>query len=163
MNHRLPFITIVIICLALLGFGYYLQFFQGLEPCPLCIVQRLFFMGVITLALLAVLHGPATLGAKIYGGMLATLSLGGAAVAARQVWLQHLPPEQGPECGPDLAFMMELYEPMQIVRWLYKGTGDCAEVNWTFLGLSIAEWALGWFVVLALVGLVIGLRTRTRE
>ena len=142
----------------LLAFGYYLQFAKGLEPCPLCIIQRLFFIGVGVIALIAAVHGPARFGRRLYAGVLATLSLAGGLVASRQVWLQHLPEEKIPECGPDLAFMLELYEPLEIVQWLYKGTGDCAEVNWTFLSFSIAEWSLAWFLGFALASLILAVR-----
>ena len=158
MNQRIPFLAIFLCCAVLLAFGYYLQFAKGLEPCPLCIIQRLFFIGVGMIALIADLHRPDGFARRAYAGILATISLGGGLVATRQVWLQHLPEEKIPECGPDLAFMMELYEPLEIVQWLYKGTGDCAEVNWTFLTFSLAEWSLAWFIGFMLAGIVMSVR-----
>jgi protein dithiol:quinone oxidoreductase len=78
----------------------------------------------------------------------------GAAVAGRQVWLQHLPPDQVPECGPGLEYMLEVYPLGETLAKILKGTGDCAEVDWTFLGLSIAEWALISFIVLTAVSVL---------
>jgi disulfide bond formation protein DsbB len=88
------------------------------------------------------------------------LAAAGAAVAGRQVWLQHLPPDQVPACGPDLYFMLENLPLARTIEKLFKGSGQCAEVKWTFLNLSIAEWSLGWFVLFALLALWVALRGR---
>ena len=147
MRRRLPFIGIFVICASLLGFGYFLEFARGLTPCPLCIVQRVCFMLVGLLALLGAAHGPASLGTRIYAGLLAAVSAVGAAIAGRQIWLQHLPPDKVPECGPDLAFMLEMYAPIEILQRVLKGTGECAEIAWTFLGLTIPGWSLLFFAM----------------
>jgi disulfide bond formation protein DsbB len=94
---------------------------------------------------LAALHRPGRVGTVIYALGAAAFSLGGAAVAGRQVWLQHLPPDKVPQCGPDLFFMMENFPLARTLKTLVSGTGECAAVDWTFLRLSIAEWSLLWF------------------
>ena len=139
-----------LVCAALLAFGYYLQYGRGLEPCPLCLVQRGFFIAVMAVCIVAGLHSPRRLGTRVYGTLAALFALGGAAVAGRQVWLQHLPPDKVPACGPDLYFMMENFPLSRTLRTLFSGTGECAAVDWTFLRLSIAEWSLFWFVALFL-------------
>jgi disulfide bond formation protein DsbB len=139
---REAFLVVTGICAALLGYGYYLEYAQGLQPCPLCLVQRGFFYAVGGTALVGALHGPRRAGTILYSLLLLVFSAGGAATAGRQVWLQHLPPEKVPACGPDLLFMLENFPLMQTVQKLFKGTGECAVVDWTFLGLSIAGWAL---------------------
>jgi disulfide bond formation protein DsbB len=145
MTFRLASALGALACAALLAFGYYLQYVQGLEPCPLCLVQRGFFYAVLTVLALAAIHGR---GKIVYGSLAALFAAGGVAAAARQVWLQHLPPEKVPQCGPDLYFMLENFPLARTLKTLIAGTGECAVVDWTFLGLSIAEWSLGWFVAL---------------
>jgi protein dithiol:quinone oxidoreductase len=147
-----------VVCAALLAFGYYLQYVKGLEPCPLCMVQRFFFYLVLASLAAGALHGPmSTLGKRIYSGLAFLFALAGAAAASRQVWLQHLPAERVPQCGPDLAFMLENFPLSRTLEKLFTGTGECAVVDWSFLGLSIAGWSLAWFVALALYALWLGL------
>jgi protein dithiol:quinone oxidoreductase len=146
-------------CALLLGFGFYLQYAKGLEPCPLCLVQRGFFVAVMAVCLIAALNRPGRLGAAVYGALAALFALGGAAVAARQVWLQHLPPDKVPQCGPDLFFMMENFPLSRTLKTLFSGAGECAAVDWTFLRLSIAEWSLLCFAALFLYSLWL-MRTR---
>jgi protein dithiol:quinone oxidoreductase len=160
MSTRVFFLLPAIVCAALLAFGYYLQYGQGLDPCPLCLVQRGFFYGVLGVCAIAALHNPARVGRAVYGLLAAVFALGGIAAAGRQVWLQHLPPERQPQCGPDLYFMLENFPLSRTLEKLITGTGECAAVDWTFLGLSIAEWSLGWFVALLVYALWLALRTR---
>jgi disulfide bond formation protein DsbB len=134
-----------LVCAALLGFGYFLQYVQGLDPCPLCLVQRGFFYAVMATFIAAAIHGR---GALFYGPVAALFAAGGLATAGRQVWLQHLPPERVPQCGPDLYFMLDNFPLSRVLKTLLQGTGECAKVDWTFLGLSIAEWSGLWFAAL---------------
>ena len=129
-----------------MGFGLYLQYAQGLEPCVLCMVQRLFFTLLGLTALIAFLHNPDRTGIRIYAIFTALFSAMGAGIAGRQIWLQHLPPDKVPECGPDLFFMLETYPLTEALMTALKGTGDCAKVAWTFLGFSIPEWAIVIFI-----------------
>jgi protein dithiol:quinone oxidoreductase len=142
-----------LVCALLLGFGFYLQYGKGLEPCPLCLVQRGFFMAIMAVCIVAATHAPQRRGTVLYGVSAALFALGGAAVAGRQVWLQHLPADKVPQCGPDLYFMLENFPLGRTLRTLLSGTGECAAVDWTFLGLSIAEWSLVWFAALFLYSL----------
>ena len=145
-------------CAALLGYGFYLQYFDGQDPCPLCLVQRGFYYGVMMVFTIAAAHSPVRTGKFIYCAAATLLALGGLGVAARQVWLQHLPPDQVPACGPDLFFMIENFPLSRMLQKLFMGSGQCAEVNWRLLGLSIAEWSLAWFTALALYALWLGFR-----
>ena len=143
MKNLFPIRTVLglaaLACALLLGFGYYLQYGQGLQPCPLCLVQRGFFYAVMAIGVVGAMHGR---WARFYGVAGALFAAGGAATAARQVWLQHLPPDKVPQCGPDLAFMLENLPLATTLQKLITGTGKCAVVDWTFLGFSIAEWSL---------------------
>ncbi len=153
MNARLACALAALAGGGLLGFGYFLQHVKGLEPCPLCLVQRGFFYLLIVAFLLCAIHGPHGWGQRIYGLAAMLFAAGGFATASRQVWLQHLPPDKVPACGPDLAFMLENLPLARTLEKLFAGSGQCAEVQWTFLNLSIAEWALAWFAVFFLLGL----------
>jgi disulfide bond formation protein DsbB len=158
MSFRIGAALGALACALLLGFGYYLQYAQGLQPCPLCLVQRGFFYAVLAVFVIAALQGPGRFGATLYATLAFLLALGGIGTAARQVWLQHLPPDKVPQCGPDLYFMLENFPLSQALKKLVSGSGECAAVDWTFLGLSIAEWSLAWFVILACYALWLAVR-----
>jgi len=162
ITTRAAFALGALACALLLAFGYFLQYVKGLEPCPLCLLQRGFFYAVLAVFLLAAVHGPKGKGVIAYGALGALFAAGGAAVATRQVWLQHLPADKVPQCGPDLFFMLENFPLSQTLKKLVSGTGECAVVDWTFLGLSIAEWSLACFVALVLYAAWLALRSTTR-
>ena len=139
-------------CVAMLAFGLYLQHGVGLEPCPMCIVQR------YALVLVAVVAGITALSGKksvlVSGSVLMLLASGfGAFVAARQSWLQWYPPEVA-SCGRDFYGMIETFPLKRAIPMIFKGSGDCTKIDWTFLGLSIANWSFISFVVIALVALM---------
>jgi disulfide bond formation protein DsbB len=158
MNQRLYYAAPALLIAALLGYGYYLQYVQGLEPCPLCMVQRAFFYLLIATFVIAALHAPRRVGAWIYAAFAVLFAAGGAATAGRQVWLQHLPADKVPQCGPDLFFMLENMPLSRTLQKLIQGSGECAAVDWKFLGLSIAGWALVWFIALAVYALWLAAR-----
>jgi disulfide bond formation protein DsbB len=144
-----------IACALALGFAYFfLQYYTGLEPCPLCVFQRLAMFATGLVFLVAALHNPGHLGARVYGTLIFLVSGTGAAVAGRHVWIQHLPIDQLPACGPDLNYMLQNFPLHQTIRKVLAGSGDCAKVDWTFLSLSIPEWTLLVFIGLGLIGLV---------
>ncbi len=149
-----------LVCAGLLAYAYYLQYFEGQDPCPLCLVQRFFYYGIFIALGVGALHGPGRKGAIAYSVAALVFAAGGLATAVRQVWLQHLPADQVPACGPDLYFMVENLPFARMLQLLLRGSGQCAEVHWTFLGLSIAEWSLAWFVVFAAFALALALRRR---
>jgi disulfide bond formation protein DsbB len=136
-------------CAGLLAFGYYLQFAVGLEPCPLCILQRLALLAVGIAFLIAAIHHPARpLVAGIYGGVITLFAVTGAAVAARHVWIQHLPEDLRPACGPGLDYMLSTFGPLGSLSRILRGSGECGKVDWTLLSFSIPEWTLAAFVAL---------------
>lgn len=154
INTRLFYISIFLICGALLGFGLYLEHGKGLEPCPLCVFQRIAFISIAMIALIAALHGPDRMAVWFYNGLISLAALIGGGIATRQVWLQHLPADQVPECGPGLDYMLETFPLGQALQMILSGSGECAEVGWSFLGFSIAEWSLLWFLIFLITGLV---------
>jgi len=152
MSARLVFLFIFLACAGLMGFGLYLQHALNLQPCPLCIFQRYAFVATGAIALVAAIHGPGRTGQAVYG-VLTVLAAGtGAAIAGRQTWLQHNPPSIF-ECGPDLEYLLDSFPLTKVLPMIFRGEGDCANAGWTFVGLSIAEWALLWFAAFLLAGL----------
>ena len=152
---------VAVVCVALVAFGLYLQHVVGLEPCPMCIVQR---YALVLVAVVAALFAFAkSRAAWIAGGVLIVLLSGfGAFVAARQSWLQWYPPEIA-SCGRDLYGMIETFPLKRAIPMIFKGGGDCTKVDWTFLGGSIANWSFVWFCLFALVGLTLILRQARRR
>lgn len=146
------------ICAGLLGFAYFLQFRENLDPCPLCIFQRLAFISLGVVFLLAALHHPGRIGSRVYGVFIALSGLIGAGIAARHLWLQHLPPDRVPECGPGLDYMLEVFPLTETLRMAFTGSGECADIVWSFLGLSMPGWTLFWYLVLAVTGLLVNWR-----
>lgn len=153
MAGRWVFAVVFLVCAGLLGVAFYMEHVMGLEPCPLCWLQRFGFMGAGLVSLLAFLHGPAGWGARVYGFLLALTAGTGLGIAGRQLWLQSLPADQVPACGPSVDYMLEVLPWMEVLTTALRGTGDCAEVVWRFLGLSIPGWTAVFFSVLVLVGL----------
>lgn len=129
----------------------YFQVVDHLEPCPLCILQRVFTLLVGVIFLLSVLHNPSILGFRVYGFLAGTVALMGAAISARHVWLQNLPEDQVPTCGPGLNFMLDNFPLGEAIDMVLRGSGECAEVLWTFSGLSIPAWTFIAFISLALM------------
>ncbi|HBX61383.1 MAG TPA: disulfide bond formation protein B [Methylophaga sp.] len=130
-----------------------MQHVMELEPCPLCILQRVLVMVTGIFFLIAAIHNPAKTGTKIYAGLIGLTALLGAAVSARHVWLQSLPADQVPSCGPGMGFIMENFPLTDALSMVLSGSGECAEVSWTFLTLSIPAWTLLTFV--GMLGLAI--------
>lgn len=123
----------------------YLQHVEGLEPCPLCIFQRIAVMAAGAVALVAALHGPAGWGRRVYAALTSLAALAGVVVAGRHVWLQHLPPEQVPACGPGLEYWLAAFPLQEVVRQVFQGSGECAKVDWVLFGLTLPGWTLVMF------------------
>lgn len=152
-SFRVQFLLGFLACAGLLGYAFYTQFrdVNPLEPCPLCIFQRIAFFALGAVFLVGALHAPARAGARrVYGvfGLLAAAA--GIAVAARHVWITHLPPDQVPSCGAPFEFMRQSMGTFQLIQKVMTGSGECAAIDWTFLGLSMPAWSLIWLVALAL-------------
>lgn len=149
----------LVVC-ALMSFGLYLQYIKHQDPCPLCMVQRVIFIAILVVYAIAMLHGPKCIGERVYAALITLLSLSGVAVAARHIWIQHLPPDQVPACGPGLDYMLETMPLSNVLKQLMHGSGECAAHGWTFLTLGIPEWSLLCYLGLATWALLIALRTK---
>jgi disulfide bond formation protein DsbB len=153
-NPRIWFFLGFLGCVGLLAAGAYFQFVEGLEPCPLCISQRIAIFLVGLCFLIAAIHNPGEAGIKRYAILGAIVALSGASISTRHVWLQHLPPDQVPECGPGLEYMFQNFPLFDTLKLMLSGTGDCAKVNWTFLTLSMPTWTLIAFLMLATLSIL---------
>ena len=149
-------------CVVMMGTAlFYFQRFLGLEPCPLCILQRVVVISLGMVLLAAAIHGPIGWGNRVYGALITLIAGSGAAIAARHVWLQSLPADQVPECGPSLDYILEVFPLSQALQLVLRGSGECAKVEWQFLGLSIPGWTLIAFSGFVLFGLILLLHRRS--
>jgi disulfide bond formation protein DsbB len=156
MAPRRALALIAAICVALLAFGLYLQHVVGLEPCPMCIVQRYAMVLIAIVAAVAAAFNSRV--AWMSGSVLVALLGGfGAFVAARQSWLQWYPPEIA-SCGRDFYGMIETFPLQRVVPMIFRGSGDCTKVDWTFLGGSIANWSFVWFCIFTIAAIVLVIR-----
>jgi len=145
-------------CVCLLAYAYYAEFVMHLEPCPLCIFQRIgiFVLGVIFLV--ATLHDPAAFGRRVYAALLTLAALATIGVAARHLYIQSLPPDAVPACGASLNFMLKVFSLSDVLVKVLTGSGECAKVTWEFLGLAMPAWVLISALLLGAWGLWVNLR-----
>lgn len=153
----IPSIRTLNLCLFLVAtsmilVALYMQHQMDLNPCYLCIVQRVFVILTGLIALLAFAHNPASKGQKRYAAATSLSALAGAGFSIRQLWLQGLPEEKVPACGPPADYLFDALPIAEALPMLLSGDGNCAEVQWTFLSLSIPAWTLAAFAVMALLG-----------
>jgi protein dithiol:quinone oxidoreductase len=150
------------VCAALIAYALYSQLHLGLEPCPLCIFQRIgiALLGVVFLA--AALHHPRGWGRYLYGLAIALAALATLLVAARHVYVQSLPPGTLPSCGAPLTVLLKFTPVWEVVRKVLTGSGECSEVTWRFLGLAMPAWVLIWAFLLGTAGVIANLRPTPR-
>ena len=137
-------------CIGLLAYAYYAQYYLYLEPCPLCILQRVVVLLLGLNALIALIHAPQTRVRRVYAINGAGLGGLGCLVAGRHVYLQSLPPDKAPECGPGLEYLLDTLPFNQAIMKIFTGSGECASVDWTLAGLNMPAWVLGAMVVFCL-------------
>lgn len=149
-SFRIQFLLGFLACAGLLAYAIYLQLHDGLEPCNLCIFQRVAFAALGIAFLVGALHSPKSVGGRrAYGGLTLVAALAGIAIAGRHVWVQ-MQPAGEVSCGAPLSFMTETMSTWDVVRKVMTATGKCGDIDWTFLGLSMPWWSLIWFVLLGL-------------
>ena len=139
------FFLVAVSSAALLAYGLYVQHVDFLDPCPLCVLQRIVFMFIGAVALLASIHNPAVVGRWVYAVLVALAGIIGMSIAGRHVWLQNLPLDEVPDCGMGLNYMVETMPFTQVLSEVFYGSGECAEIGWTFLGQSMPVWTFVWY------------------
>jgi disulfide bond formation protein DsbB len=153
--RRIGYILGFLVCAALIGWALWLQYREGLEPCPLCMFQRVAVIAVGIVFLLAAIQNPFRPGAALYALLTLLIAGTGAAIAARQIWLQALPKDQVPACGMGLNYMLDTLPFMDVIVKVLQGSGECAEKGWVFLGLSIAGWTFVFFVAMIVAAIAL--------
>lgn len=147
-SFRVQFIVGFLACVALLAYAYYVQFQLGIEPCPLCIFQRIALIVVLLVFLIGAIHNPGRIGRRAYSLLLLAGASAGAAIAVRHVWIQHQPRDPMAGCAPGWNYMISNFPISKTLQMAFTGLADCAEVNWTFAGLSMPAWTLVCFVMI---------------
>lgn len=152
---RIWFFLVAVSCAALLGYGLYVQHVDFLDPCPLCVFQRMVFMVIGAVALVAALHNPGAAGRWVYAGLVALAGISGMAIAGRHVWLQNLPLDEVPDCGMGLNYMLDTLPFTEVLKEVFSGSGECAEIGWTFLGLTMPGWTFVWYAGFTVITLAV--------
>lgn len=159
VTPRTAFAAIFVACAALIAYAMYLQEEVGLDPCPMCILSRYVFIVLGIAALAAAIHGPKGVALKAWGSLVALLAVIGMGVSIRHSYVQHFPPKVE-SCGSDLDFLVSNLPLVQALPKIFAGSGSCSMVDWRFLGLSIPEWALAWYLLIAATAIWIGFLRR---
>ncbi len=159
-SYRLVFLSGFLICAGLLGFALYAEHVLGLIPCPLCVFQRIAFLVMALFFLLGAMHAPGGRLRWLYTGGVLLGALWGVAVAGRHLWLQALPADQVPSCGPGLGYMLDAFPFAKVLKLVFTGSGECAKVEPVF-GLPMPFWTLLWYVLLSAWALLATIRRRT--
>ena len=153
VTRRHLLLTGFLFCVLLIAYALYTQYVLGLEPCPLCILQRVAVIALGVSFLLLALRPPQRKQSKFLTSiLLVMISSAGVGIAARHVWLQNLPPDKVPGCGPGLDFMMANFPLSEVLEMVFSGSGECAEISWSFAFLSMPAWVLIWLIVLGSFG-----------
>ena len=159
LNYRLLNTILFLGSVIGMSFALYLEHVVGLEPCPLCVFQRVGLIGMGIFSLIALIHNPASTWLRKTYMVLSTLAISwSVGVAARHVWLQSLPPDQVPSCGPGLDYLVEALPFKAVLEQVLSGSGECAEIDWVFLGHSLPVWSLVFFMVLFIINIFVLVR-----
>jgi disulfide bond formation protein DsbB len=154
-QRRPAYLLGALTCAGLMGWALWLQYGLGLDPCPLCSLQRMAVIAIGAVFLAAGLQNPKRLGASIYAGLTVIIGLFGAVTAARHVWIQSLPKGEVPACGMGLNYMLETLPLTEVLSKVFKGSGECAEAGWYFLGLAIPSWTFVFYVAMMAAAVVL--------
>lgn len=161
-TRTLNFIGLLLSIILLLG-AYYLEYVKGQTPCLLCILQRSALMLLMVIFLIGAIHAPRYWGRYIYGILIMLFSAAGLTAAIRQTWLQHQPPAATETCVPGLNFLLQTRPLPEVIKLMFHGGRDCAEVLWRIFGLTLAEWTSIFFIVFFILGVLHFVRYRNRR
>ena len=148
-----------LVCVGMMAFALYAEHYLLLSPCPLCVFQRMAVIALGIIFLIAVLHNPSGWGRRVYAGLTLAAAGAGAGVAGRHVWLQNLPPDQVPACGAGYDYIMDTLPIGEALSVIFTGSGECADIKWQFLGLSMPAWVLLSLAAISAAGIWNNLRS----
>jgi protein dithiol:quinone oxidoreductase len=164
-SYRVTYLGGFLVCTGLIAFVLFAQYHMGLDPCPLCILQRVAFMALGLIFLVGGLHAPKGGGRWVYAALAAATALVGIGIASRHLWIQSLPPGEVPSCGAPLGYLLQTRDAhgglLGVLRMVLTGSGECAKVE-KILGLPIPLWSLIWFVILGAAGVFAARSRRTK-
>lgn len=163
LNFRILSAAGFLACIGGLAFALYLQHYKGYEPCPMCIFQRVAMLASGIFFLAGALHGPKAAGRWVYAALAGLSAVAGALIAARHVWLQNLPEDQRPSCGPTLDYLMDMMPLKEVVEFVLRGDGNCAKIDAQWLGFSLPFWTMAGFISLAVYASLLPLLAKTFE
>jgi disulfide bond formation protein DsbB len=149
-----------IACAGMIAYALYAEHVLMLIPCPLCVFQRIAVIGLALVFLLAAVHHPSGWGRSVYAGLLFLVSGAGISVAGRHVWLQNLPPDEVPSCGPGFDYIIDSFPLADALQLIFSGSGECASIDWLFLGLSMPAWTLMAFLSVGAFGIWNNMRAK---
>ncbi|HEX4480807.1 MAG TPA: disulfide bond formation protein B [Rudaea sp.] len=159
-SFRAQCFTGFIVCAALLSYAYYVQFDLHIEPCPLCIFQRIVFIVMGLVFLIGAIQNPRELGRRIYSTILLLTAFVGVGIAARHIWVQNQPPDPFAGCAPGWNYMISNFPISKVLRMAFTGSADCSAITWTFLGQSMPVWTLLCYVLVGAGAVWAGFRKR---
>jgi len=148
-------------CAGMMGYALYAEYGLLLEPCPLCVFQRMATIALGIVFLIAAIHNPAGWGRRVYALLVLVAAGAGLGVAGRHVWLQNLPADEVPACGPGFDYIVDAFPLADALKMIFTGSGECATIDWRFLGLTMPAWVAICFAGLLVVGLWANLRSRS--
>ena len=153
-------LVIFLIVGSLLGYAAYSMKILGLEPCTLCITQQFFYCLIGISSFVSFLQNPGVTISRVYSFLISLFAIAGIWISGRQIWLQGLPEDEVPLCGPPLEYIIDVFAFADVLNALFMGDGNCAEIPWQFLGLSMAGWSFIWFLVIFFLSVISLIKSR---
>lgn len=153
-------LVIFLIVGSLLGYAAYSMKILGLEPCTLCITQQFFYCLIGISSFVSFLQNPGVTISRVYSFFISLFAIAGIWISGRQIWLQGLPEDEVPLCGPPLEYIIDVFPFADVLNALFMGDGNCAEIPWQFLGLSMAGWSFIWFLVIFFLSVILLIKSR---